>query len=125
METHSDQDTGAPRTLAKFQRKVQAKAKARNEHLKHVCKKRTPETCLCCGKDRRKSVETQTHTHEIEKDADQPSPEVTVEAVWCVAVRDTVDDEQYHGTDKHDVSSVMSQSSQTSQNIVMKNNSEK
>ena len=28
----------------------------------------------------------------LKKDADELSPEVTVEAVWCVAVRDTVDD---------------------------------
>ena len=37
VETHRYQDTGAPRALAKVQVKVQAKAKARNEHLKHVC----------------------------------------------------------------------------------------
>ena len=30
--------------------------------------------------------------YQIEKDARDPSPEVTVEAVWCMGVRDTVDD---------------------------------
>ena len=41
METHGHRETGAPRTLAKVLVKVQAKAKpkakAGNEHLKHVC----------------------------------------------------------------------------------------
>ena len=37
VETHRHQDTGAPRTMAKVQVKVQAKGKARNEHLQHVC----------------------------------------------------------------------------------------
>ena len=35
---------------------------------------------------------TQEHTHEVEKDADEPSPVVTVEEVWCRAVRDVVED---------------------------------
>ena len=46
-----------------------------------------------------------TDTHEIETDADEPSPEVTVETVWCMAVRDTVDDGHCHCIEKHDVSS--------------------
>ena len=46
-----------------------------------------------------------TDTHEIEKDADEPSPEVTVEAVWCKAVRDTVEDAHRDCIEKHDVSS--------------------
>ena len=46
-----------------------------------------------------------TNTHEIEKDADEPSPEVTVEAVWCMAVRDIVEDGHCDCTEKHDVSS--------------------
>ena len=43
-----------------------------------------------------------TNTHEIEKDADEPSPEVTVE-VWCMAVQDTVDDGSCDCIEKHDV----------------------
>ena len=48
---------------------------------------------------------TYTNTHETEKDADEPSPEVTVEAVWCMAVRDAVDDDHCDCIEKHDVSS--------------------
>ena len=89
-------------------------------------KKRTPETCLCCGKEGHKNADCKfksatssncgkvghlrvvcrnTNTHEIEKDADEPSPEVTVEAVWCMAVRDIVEDGHCDCTEKHDVSS--------------------
>ena len=42
-----------------------------------------------------------TNTHEIEKDADEPSPEVTV----GMAVRDTVEDGHCDCKEKHDVSS--------------------
>ena len=47
----------------------------------------------------------ETHTHEIEKDAKEPSPEITVEAVWCMAVRDTVDDGDCDCVEEHDASS--------------------
>ena len=46
-----------------------------------------------------------TKTHEIEKDDDEPSPEVTVEAVLCMAVRDMVEDGHFDCIEKHDVSS--------------------
>ena len=36
-----------------------------------------------------------TNTHEIEQDTDEPSPEVTVEAVWCMTVQNTADDDHY------------------------------
>ena len=110
-----------PRAPAKVQVKIQAKAKSKS-------KKRTPETCLCCGKEGRtresrlqiqdcdmfklrkgwsfeSGAPKHEHTHEIEKDADEPSPEVTVEAVWCMAVRDTVEDGRCNCIEKHDVSS--------------------
>ena len=35
----------------------------------------------------------------------EPSPEVIVEAVWCMTVRNTVDEEHCDGIEKHDVSS--------------------
>ena len=57
------------------------------------------------GRSPETSVSKHEHTHEIEKDADEPSPEVTVEAVWCMAVRDTVDDGHCDCIEKHDVSS--------------------
>ena len=71
------------------------------------------KTCLCCGKEGHpkadckfqtatfsicgkvghlRAVCRNTNTHEIEKDADEPSPEVTVEAFCCMAVQDTVED---------------------------------
>ena len=34
-----------------------------------------------------------THTHEVEQNEDGPSPEVTVEEVWCLIVRDMVKDD--------------------------------
>ena len=89
-------------------------------------KQRTPATCLCCGKEGHKKADCKfktatcsncgkvghlraacrnTNTHEIEKDADEPSPEVTVEAVWCMVVRDTVDDDHGDGIEKHKASS--------------------
>ena len=45
-----------------------------------------------------------TNTHETEKDADEPSPEVTVEAVWCMVVRDIVEDGHCDRTEKHESS---------------------
>ena len=45
------------------------------------------------------------HTHESEKDADEPSLEVTVEAVWRTAVRDIVEGGHCDYIAKHDVSS--------------------
>ena len=89
-------------------------------------KKRTPETCLCCGKEGHKKTDCtfktatcsncgkvdhlrvvcrNTNTHESEKGADEPSPEVTVEAVWCKAVRDTVDDGHCDCIERHELSS--------------------
>ena len=44
-----------------------------------------------------------TSTHEIEKDADDPSPEVIVVVVLCMAVQDTVDNCHCDCTEKHDV----------------------
>ena len=46
VETHRHQDTGVLRALAK----VQAKGKSKG-------KKRTPKTCLCCGKEGRKKAD--------------------------------------------------------------------
>ena len=43
-----------------------------------------------------------TNTHETEKDADEPSPKVTVEAVWCMAVQDTVEDDHCDHSEKHE-----------------------
>ena len=63
-------------------------------------------TCSNCGKvGYLRAVCRNTNTHEIEKDADKPSPDVTVEEVWCMAVRDTVDDGHCDHIEKHDVSS--------------------
>ena len=44
-----------------------------------------------------------TKPHEIEKDADEPSPNVTVEEVWCMAVQETVDGGHCDCLEKHDV----------------------
>ena len=44
-----------------------------------------------------------TNTHEIEKGADEPNPEVTVEEVWCMAVQDAVDDGHCECTENFDV----------------------
>ena len=49
VETQRHQDTGAPRALAKVQVKVQAK--------EGKGKKRTPETCLCGGKEGHKTTD--------------------------------------------------------------------
>ena len=74
-------------------------------HKKADCKFKT-STCSNCGKGGHlRAVCRNTNTHEIEKDADEPSPEVIVEAVWCMAVRDTVDGGHCDCIEKHDVSS--------------------
>ena len=39
----------------------------------------------------------------LRKDADEPSPEVTVEAVWCMAVRGIVEDGHCDCIDTHQV----------------------
>ena len=88
-------------------------------------KKRTLETCLSCGKAGHKKADCKfktatcsnygkvgslravcrnTNTHEIEKDADEPSPEVIVEAFWCMAVRDIVEDGHCDCIGKHESS---------------------
>ena len=74
-------------------------------------KKRLPETCLCCGKEGHRKADHKfknascaicgqvghlramcrnTSKHEIEQNEDEPSLEVTVEEVWCMADRDVV-----------------------------------
>ena len=92
--------------------------------VKGTGKIRTPETCLCCGREGHKKayctfktatcsncgkvghlrvVCRNTNTHESDKGADEPNPEVTVEAVWCKAVRDTVDDGHCDCIERHEL----------------------
>ena len=80
---------------------------------KSKSKKRTHETCLCCGKEGHKKADCKfesatcsncgkvvhlravcrnTKTREIEKNANETGPDVTVGAFWCMAVRDTFED---------------------------------
>ena len=74
-------------------------------HKKTDCKFNTA-TCSNCAKvGYLGAVCRNTNTHEIEKDVDEPSPEVTVEAVWCMALRDIVDYRHCGCTENHDVSS--------------------
>ena len=94
---------------------VQAKAKARHKQLKYLCawKGRTQESRLQIqdcnmfklrkGRALEGGVSKHEHTHEIEKGADEPSPEVTVEEVWCMSVQDVVDGGRCACTEKHDV----------------------
>ena len=97
---------GSPRGTGKGSVKGSSKGKSKSNV-------RTPETCLRCGKEGHKKADCKfktatcsncrkvghlravcrnTNTHEIEKDADEPGPEVTAEAVWCMAIRDIVGD---------------------------------
>ena len=85
---NAHEDMGAPRALAKVHVKVQARAKGKGKG-----KKRTPETCLCRGKEGHKKADRKfktatcsncgkighlrevcrnTNTYEIEKDVDEP-----------------------------------------------------
>ena len=117
VETHRHKETAVPRALEKALEKVQAKAKAkaRAEHLKHVCGKEGHKKADCkfktafcsnCGKvGHLRAVCQNTNTHEIEKDNDEPSPEVTVEAVWCKAVQNIVEDDHCDHSEKHERSS--------------------
>ena len=74
-------------------------------HKKADCKFKTA-TCSNCGKvGHLRALCRNTNTHEIEKDADEPSPEVTVEAVWCMAVQDTAEDDHCDHIEKHEGSS--------------------
>ena len=93
---------------------------------KDKAKKRTPETCLCCANEGHKKSDCKfknakcsncgkvghlraacrnTNTHEIEKDDDEPSPEVTVEAVWCMAAQGTVENDHCDHNEKRERSS--------------------
>ena len=97
--THRQQEHGSPKGTGKGSGKGPSKCKG---------KKRTPDTV--CDVEKRKvghlrEVCRITNTHEIEKDAHEPSPEVTFEAVWCMAGRDTVGDGHCDCIEKHDVSS--------------------
>ena len=103
----------------KVQVKVQEEAKGKGKkrsletcvfcgkegHMKEDCKFKTA-TCSNCGKVGHLRVVTQNaSTSEIEKHADQPSPEVNVEGVWFMAVQDAVHDVHCVCTEKHDVMS--------------------
>ena len=109
--TRGRRETGVQRALAKVQVKIQAKAKARHEHLKHECvverndARKQIGTCSNCGKvGHLRAVCRNTNTCEIEKGADEPSPEVTVEEVRCMLFqKDAVDDGLCDCTEKHDV----------------------
>ena len=102
-------------TRAKVQTKAQVKA--RNEPLEHVCVVARKDTRKLSAKSRLRHVQKcgkvghlravcrNTNTHEIEKDADEPSPEVIVKAVWSMVVRDTVDDGHCDCIEMHDVRS--------------------
>ena len=128
---------GSPKGTGKGSGKSSRKSKS-------TSKKRTPESCLSCGKEGHKKADCKfktatcsncglvghlravcrntNNTHEMEKDADEPSPEVTVETVWC----DTVDDGHCDCIEKHDVNSEhrANRSSQNPQNVVVNQNSE-
>ena len=66
--------------------------------------------CFCGKVGHLRAVCRNTNTHEIEKDADEPSPEDTVEEACCMAVQDTAE------VDHCNI--VSSQNSKNSQNIV-------
>ena len=66
--------------------------------------------CFCGKVGHLRAVCRNTNTHEIEKDADEPSPEDTVEEACCMAVHDTAE------VDHCNI--VSSQNSKNSQNIV-------
>ena len=91
VERHQRREAAASRARAK----VQVTKVKRS-------KKRAPETCVCCGKGGHRkancklksatysscgkvghlrAVCRKTNTHEVEKDTDEPCPEVTVEKV--------------------------------------------
>ena len=51
-------------------------------------------SCATCGKvGHLKEMCRNTNTHEIEQNEDGPSPEATVEEVWCLTVRYMVKDD--------------------------------
>ena len=60
-----------------------------------------------------------TNTHEVEHDADEPSPQVTVDEVWCVAVEKIVT----HQKLRKILKIVMNPNSNIVQKIVMNRNS--
>ena len=107
--------SGSPNGTSKQEKVTQVRA--RSEHQKHVCaaeRKDTKKTdcelksatCSDCGKvGRMRAVCRNTNTHEVEKDADEPSPEAAVEDVWCVAVQDVVEDGHCVCTEELDISS--------------------
>ena len=104
-------------------------------------KSRTSATCLCCGKEGHKKADCKlktvtcskcgkigylravcrnTNTHEIETDIDEPSPEVTVEAVWCTNVQNIAENgynEKHRGSSVHRDGSKLEKSSRTSRLI--------
>ena len=74
----------------------------KRRHKKSDCKIKTAACSNCGNVGRLREVCRNTNTHETEKDADEPNPDVTVEAVWCLAVRDTVDDDHFDHTERHE-----------------------
>ena len=89
-------------------------------------KRRASETCMCCGKEGYKNADCKfrtaaclncgktghlravcrnTNTHEIDEYNDENRPQVTVEAVWCMSVQSTVEDDRYVHSEKLEESS--------------------
>ena len=107
-ETHKKRSSGSSKGAGEGTGKGSGKDKGKG-------KSRASETCMCCGMEGHKKADCKfknaacsncgkighlravcrnTNTHEIEQDTGEPSPEVTVEAVWCMSVQNSVEDDR-------------------------------
>ena len=97
-EKPQKQNSNSSKGTGKGNGKDSGKGKGRN-------RSRTRSTCMCCGKKGHMKADCKfmytacsncrkighlravcrtPNTHEVEQDTEEPSPEVTVEAVWCM-----------------------------------------
>ena len=118
-ETHRNKNSGRSKGAGNGTGKGSGKGKAK-------IKRRASETCMCCGKEGHKNADSKfrtaacsecgkighlravcrnTNTHEIDEDNDENRPQVTVEAVWCMSVQSTVEDDRYVHSEKLEESS--------------------
>ena len=82
-----------------------------------------PVASLKLKKGHESRVSNHEQTYEVDKDTDEPSPEVTVEEIWCTAVQRVVEDTHFDCTKKLHVSSEHRDKTKVTTNIETGQNS--
>ena len=96
-ENHRNKTATVPRAQEKEMDKDSGKDKGRRKKGHMTADRKFKfSACTNCGKiGHWRAVCRNTNTHEIEQDTEEQSPEVTVEAVWCMTVPNTAEEDRY------------------------------